>query len=250
MADTKISAETSAGALTGAEIVPVVRGTGSPPTYSNLRTTTQDIANLAGGGGGGLWAASIGTVPTLAGTGFSGNWINQGGASANDRVNGFSISCPSNSGDSLRVLFKTAPATPFKALVLLSMTHFPNQSFMGGLGFIEGTGATSNILAIHKLINNSDQIEVIKWNDATTFGSKPVGAIIYPGNPLWFYAEDDGTNAILGICQTGDPADRIPIYSEAKSGGFLADYTRLCIFGNKTATGTAGIVGVHAWDES
>lgn len=52
MADTKISAESSAGALTGAEIVPVVRPSGSPPTYSNLRTTTQDIANLGGGGGG------------------------------------------------------------------------------------------------------------------------------------------------------------------------------------------------------
>lgn len=51
MADTKISDEGSAGALTGAEIVPVVRSSGSPPSYSNLRTTAQTIANLAGGSG-------------------------------------------------------------------------------------------------------------------------------------------------------------------------------------------------------
>ena len=58
MADTKISAETSAGALNGAEISPVVRGSGSPPTYSNLRTTTQDIANLGRGLIGTLTASS------------------------------------------------------------------------------------------------------------------------------------------------------------------------------------------------
>ncbi len=47
MADTKISDETSAGALDGLEIVPVVRNAGgSPPSYLNRRTTTQDIANL------------------------------------------------------------------------------------------------------------------------------------------------------------------------------------------------------------
>lgn len=49
MADTKIENESSAGALDGAEIVPVVRGSGSPPTYANFRTTTQDIANLSVG---------------------------------------------------------------------------------------------------------------------------------------------------------------------------------------------------------
>lgn len=48
MADTKISDESSAGTLTGAEIVPVVRPSGSPPSYTNLRTTTQDIADLVG----------------------------------------------------------------------------------------------------------------------------------------------------------------------------------------------------------
>lgn len=47
MADTKISDETSAGTLDGAEIIPVVRGSGSPIIYVNRRTTAQDIANLA-----------------------------------------------------------------------------------------------------------------------------------------------------------------------------------------------------------
>lgn len=57
MANSKISELTSAGALTGAEEVEVIR----PGT--NLRTTAQQIANLATGGGGvehwrGAWAGT------------------------------------------------------------------------------------------------------------------------------------------------------------------------------------------------
>jgi len=44
MADTKISAMTAAAALDGTEIVPIVQG------GANVRTTTQDIADLAAGG--------------------------------------------------------------------------------------------------------------------------------------------------------------------------------------------------------
>jgi hypothetical protein len=45
MANTKISAMTAAAALDGTELVPVVQGGG------NVKATTQDIADLAGGGG-------------------------------------------------------------------------------------------------------------------------------------------------------------------------------------------------------
>jgi len=46
MADTKISALPSAGALAGTEPLPIVQG------GNTVKTTVQDIANLAGGGGG------------------------------------------------------------------------------------------------------------------------------------------------------------------------------------------------------
>ena len=45
MADTKISAMTSAAALDGTELVPVVQG------GANVKATTQAIADLAGAGG-------------------------------------------------------------------------------------------------------------------------------------------------------------------------------------------------------
>ena len=58
MADTKISAETAAGALTGSEIVPVVQG------GVNKRTTTGAIAALGGGGGGGGITGVALTMPS------------------------------------------------------------------------------------------------------------------------------------------------------------------------------------------
>lgn len=52
--DKKISELTSAGALTGAEILEVVQG------GANKQTTTQDIADLSGGGG--TWGSIGGTL--------------------------------------------------------------------------------------------------------------------------------------------------------------------------------------------
>lgn len=56
MANLKISELTAAGALTGAELVEAVQG------GVNVQTTTQDIANLGGGGGSG-------TVESVTGDG-------------------------------------------------------------------------------------------------------------------------------------------------------------------------------------
>lgn len=69
MADTKISAETAASALTGAEIVPVVQG------GANRRTTAQDIADLGGGGAMTLigTVAANNTADNIAFTGLTGD---------------------------------------------------------------------------------------------------------------------------------------------------------------------------------
>lgn len=54
MASKKISELSAAGALTGAELVEAVQG------GQNVKTTTQAIANL--GGGGGAWGSITGTL--------------------------------------------------------------------------------------------------------------------------------------------------------------------------------------------
>lgn len=56
MANKKISELSAAGALAGTELVEVVKG------GVNVQTTTQDIADLGGGGGGGTWGSITGTL--------------------------------------------------------------------------------------------------------------------------------------------------------------------------------------------
>lgn len=64
MADTKISALPASGALTGAEIVPVVQ------SGVTKQTTTADIAALGGGGGG---SGTVTTVSVATANGFGGS---------------------------------------------------------------------------------------------------------------------------------------------------------------------------------
>jgi len=61
MANVKISELGSAATLTGTEILPIVQ------SGSTLQTTVQDIADLAGGGGGGT--ANYATAQIIAATG-------------------------------------------------------------------------------------------------------------------------------------------------------------------------------------
>jgi hypothetical protein len=56
MANAKISELPASGALTGTELVELVQG------GVNKQTTTQDIADLGGGGGGGTWGSITGTL--------------------------------------------------------------------------------------------------------------------------------------------------------------------------------------------
>lgn len=56
MANKKISELSSAGPLTGTESVEIVQG------GANVQTTTQDIADLGAGGGGGTWGSITGTL--------------------------------------------------------------------------------------------------------------------------------------------------------------------------------------------
>lgn len=56
MPNKKISELSAAGALTGAELVEAVQ------SGQNVKTTTQDIANLGVAGGGGTWGTIIGTL--------------------------------------------------------------------------------------------------------------------------------------------------------------------------------------------
>lgn len=226
MADTKISAETAAGALTGAEIVPVVRSTGSPAAYSNLRTTTQAIADL-GGGGGGLFGPALSAVPTQASTGLS-TWLNQGSAAVSDTSAGILLTVPAESNaDRLRGIYKTAPATPYTVTALIGGVYFGNP-VLSGIGWTDGT----KIQEIDLRNTGTFQIWVSSWTNSNAFAADNATGIPMLGNPAWFRLSDDGTTVLFQI--SADGINFYTRYSVAKASGFLgaSGYSNILFVGN------------------
>lgn len=112
MANSKISELTSAGALTGAEEVEVIR----PGT--NLRTTTQDIADLGSGGTGTVETIVAGSNITVDATDPANPIVSAtGGAGAVDSVNGATGVVVLDAGDIGNTPAGTIAATNVQAAI-------------------------------------------------------------------------------------------------------------------------------------
>lgn len=233
MANVKASAESDAGTLDGTEIVRLSRGSGSPPTYSNVRTTTQAIANL------GI------VVPTSANTGLS-TWINQGSAVVADTRAGITISDgTSGSSIAIRGRSKAAPSTPYVISARVSITVNPNaQSPSCGIGWYDGTKFHLAGLGY----NNTSklwQIEIDRLSNATTFsagdGTTNANAGIIGPN-MYLQIEDDGTNVHFRFSQDG--GGWYQLFNVAKASGYLGSsgYSNVCFYANPQAGTSAGNV--------
>lgn len=210
MANTKASDETDAGALDGTEIIRLSRGTGSPPTYSNVRTTAQKIADLrasvATQNSSGLTTQSLRTSVTVADT-AAGILITAPGAGAND---------------SFSYISKSRPATPWSAIAEVAMAvdgaSTPTGDKNIGIGFHDGTklqiirlfqtGATAGL---HLIVSNYTDVTTWSANINTSwFANAPTVflKIRHNGTTVYFQASSDGVNFAT-------------IYSVAAASGFL-----------------------------
>lgn len=240
MADTKISAETAAGTLDGTEIVPVVRASGSPATYSNLRTTAQAIADLGGGGGGGLWAPALVTPPTQSL--FTGGWINQGGATATDDDDGIVMNVPSSASHSIRQLSLPAPTPPYSRRALVGVDGYLSAFAYAGIGWTDGTKL--HTIAVMRGAANQGAVEVASWTNATTFSSANFGALSPISNPLWLGIDNDGTNISFLISENGKLYSSL--FSDDIATAFMANYNTIIFFGN-VANSRAGAAILYSF---
>lgn len=228
MADTKTSDETAASALTGAELVRIVQ------SAANRRTTTQEIADLASGGG--LYGGAMSAVPTSAGTGLS-TWLNQDSATVADRSTGITLA-RANPGnvDAVRGRTKTpAQSTPYTVSALIALTastlSASQNNTQAGIGWYDGT----NKLHLINVAYSSGWLPVVaKWNTPTSILSNDYLGVanMIPEPMIWFHLVDDGTNAKFGYSRSGAAEDAHILFSVAKASGHLggSGYTNLIFY--------------------
>lgn len=244
MADTKISAETAAGTLTGAEIVPVVQ------SGNNRRTTTQDIADL-GGGGAGLFSQVLSATPTIASTGLN-TWLNQGGASVADVATGMSLTAPSNSSSTIvRGRTKTAPATPYTITALLANNSRNIDYSWIGLGWYDGS-AKLHALEWYRSLSSAWALDVRQWANTTSAGSIEAASseVLSYGLIPWVRLNDDGTNVTFSYSIDG--VNFITLFTVAKASGYLggSGYSNIVLFTNAQTAAVPVIATVMSWTQA
>lgn len=178
----------------------------------------------AGSSGSGLWSGIISTLPSQASTGLA-TWDNQGGASETDSAVGMSFFKSSNGGShALNALYKTAPATPYTAKMLVLWGVFLANGSGYFLGWRSAAGAYDGLL-----VQATAGIYHATWNSAGT--SNTITLLSSPsfvGN-FWFQLIDNGTS--VSIQYSGDGENFTTLYTTTKAGGFLgaAGYNDLAV---------------------
>lgn len=227
MPDTKTSDETAAGTLDGSELVRVVQA------GAMRRATAQEIADLGGGGAGGLYSQVLSTLPTSAGTGLT-TWTNQSSSIVADRATGITI-YPNTTN--LAIRRKPALATPYQVTALVGLNSPASGTPGAGIGWYDGT---NKLHLIELIFNTVWRITVDKWTSPTVFSASEFASRPTVCNPVWLRIKDDGTNAIFQSSSSGNDEDFVTEFSVAKASGHLGSsgYAHICF----VAVGTAGAV--------
>lgn len=162
---------------------------------------------------GSAWIPIIGgfgqvAAPPLA----SWTWDNQGGGTL-DTTNGYPYAVFPNAGaTSTRMLYRSAPSTPYTITVLLSHDFGglvgPTGSECGWqVGFGDSSG--KYVVILGQLSSSAWKVGTQKWSSSSSYNSQYVGASITPTvefmlkNPIWLQIKDDGTNLTFNTSLDG-----------------------------------------------
>ncbi|TCU67440.1 hypothetical protein EDE08_11014 [Bradyrhizobium sp. R2.2-H] len=233
------------GPLTDGQLV--IGSTGAAPQAHTLTpgsgiVITNGPGNITistvPGGGSGLYGPVISGRPTAASTGLV-NWLNQNGGTSTDSAVGLSINVPSSSG-AVSGLFAAAPPTPYTITALIAATRNSN-SFNGvGIGWYDGSSKL-HLISYVTQGGNAPYFEIEKWDSFSSFNNKDMTSASNAfSQPIWLRIADDGANITFAFSQDG--ANFLPLFSSAKSSGFLGatGYSNIIFFANPINSRTIG----------
>jgi hypothetical protein len=176
-------------------------------------------------------------------------WVNQGGASVTVNANGgIYLSCPKNSGNSIRIRKQSAPgSTPYTVI----MAFYPYLMFSQNCGFLIRESSSGKMLQIALDMNTGTtgfiSFVIAKFTNETTFSSAPVvRATVAGSGAIWVKYYDDGTNR---HCYYGfDGYNFIELFSEARTTFLTAD--EIGFFSNDTGNAIDTGMTLLSWSVS
>ncbi len=163
-------------------------------------TQTTGIFNCgtssSGGGGSGLFGPIMGTLPTIANTGFA-TWTNQGTAYLQNVATGLQyVGNPANGANNASLVGFTAPATPYSyTFLFLAMgANGAPLNTQPGIGWRNTT--TGAFQLWQQFTNNSSpgSVYIENWSSPTGGGLAVATASNIYSTLIWGKIVNDGTN--------------------------------------------------------
>ena len=174
------------------------------------------------------------TPPVLANF----TWVNQGGATAVDTNGGLRMTAPAVSGSNIRILKKSAPATPYTVTVALIPDIIGDFNSVGLL-FRE---SSSGKCALFTLGSNTGPLKMgnSKFTNSTTYSADYSGVTVSPlPIPLFLRIADDGANRILSYSRDG--VYFIAWHTIGRTDFLTADEVGLVVHSNSTTNASSGL---------
>lgn len=227
-------------------VIVAFKNSGIPSTDN----PTVDTANWTASGGGGspaLFGGLMSAIPTLAGTGLTTAYNQQGTFTASNVADGIKlVDTASSASNIVEGVLMAYPTPPF-TLTILETQPRPRANYATA-GIVVASSPTGNALAFVDQFQGSYLAETYSFSTPNTLGSNLASSTIdqyYTSPFMWLTYQDDGTNITYSTSLDGD----FPIqqYTVAKSSSYLAStgfhYIGLALDPVGTATGTV----VHSW---
>lgn len=175
-------------------------------------------------------------------------WVNQGTSSADETYGGIHLTGVADVGASIRLLKRTAPATPYTVTGAI-VPHIPHASnyTQCGVGFREsGTGKI--IVFGYTSANGGFFWNTGKYNSATSFSASYTNPSIDDAidrSMLWFQLSADGTNLIFRTSSNGKYWRQFD--SRAKADFFTTAPDEFFIFTDANSSSKVGHMTLVSW---
>lgn len=202
-------------------------------------TDAAHIARDDGSGWDPYGPAFLFTPPPIVSTW---TWINQGSASATDAGDAIQLVGTATSTASLRILKRTAPATPYTITAAFLMRMYKVATNNGGLCWRQSSDGK---VITFPFIGNNGELGVTKYNSPTSANSNYTyntpSLSIAP--MLWLRIADNGTNRICSWSPDGQ--NWLVVHTIGRTDFMTADEVGFYVDAQNASL--APELGLHSW---